>query len=710
MRRSRRKYWIAGLVVLLVTIGVTTYLLARPQGPRSDVILFKVKKEPLNVSVTEKGTLESAANTDLICKVRAGSKNFATSINWVVDDGTRVNPGDLLMLLDDSALKDLQESQEITVAQRLGDKLIAEREYEIQLKANEINIAQAVTDLLNAQIALEKLLGIEVDPNLIPLAAIAGIPSSLTENGSYRQSLDDLTGKITNALSDVEQNRERSAWSERMVKQAYMSPAQAEADKSRLESSLETLRSQRAAKALLMNYDRPLQITDVTSKRDNARLSLDKARLTADNLAAQKLTDLKTKSLIYTKEYDKLVDIKQQRGECRISAPTTIRPGSMVVYFKPDGNRFGNSTQALIEQGAQVKEGQKMLRIPNLEAMQVNTKIHEAMVSRIRGDNRTPTRILDLFQLGLFTNLDPFGRGFATRQAMQEQLANCKVRDSEAPVSFKLTDHVFHVLKRADLPDTVLAKLDSLRNKEFSQEEFGEELTALLSADELKKYQSTISTHAEMAKRTPLHDLEFHLNEIGQRTIVRIDAMPDKRYLAHVKSVSQVASQNDVFISDVKLYPTLVTVDNEIGPDGQLMPVSGEILKPDMTAEVTINVDASKEPVLTIPLQTIIGGAEMGATREVFVKTPTGYERRAIKLGLYNDKMIEVREGLTEGDEVVTNPKVLIGDAKTKTRDGGDQKSGGKGDGKEGGGGDPSKKGKKGGGGPPGGGPGGPKA
>ena len=53
----------------------------------------------------------------------------------------------------------------------------------------------------------------------------------------------------------------------------------------------------------------------------------------------------------------------------------------MVVYFKSESSRFSGRQQGMIEQGAQVKEGQKMLRIPNLERMQVNTKVHEAMVS-----------------------------------------------------------------------------------------------------------------------------------------------------------------------------------------------------------------------------------------------------------------------------------------------------------------------------------------
>ncbi len=651
VKRSRRNLYIAGGVVLLTVLGVVTFLLARPRGPRADVILFKVKRELLNVSVTEKGTLESADNKDLTCKVRAGtSKAFATTVNWVIDDGSRVNPGDKLMDLDESALKDNQESQEIVVTKCRGDLVDAEKAQEIVLKDNEINVANAVTALLNAEIALDKLLGMELESTQVPLAAAIGVAASVHENGSYRQSLDDLNGQITQALSDVEQNQERSAWSQRMVKQAYMSPAQAEADRSRLDSSVESLRSLRAKKALLMNYDRRLQIADLTTKRDNARLGLDNAKLKAIASAVQAENKYKTAFAVFSKEYDKLVDIKDQREKCRIKAPLTIRPGSMVVYFKPEGNRFGTSSQALIEQGAQIKEGQKMLRIPNLENMQIATKIHEAVVTRIRGDNRSPTHVYDLFQVGLASTLHPFGSALSTRPVVMDLLPFSTVIDEE-------TEH-----------------------------------------------PSLLQQH------------EFKLNEVGQRATIRIDSAADRRYVGHVKVVSQVASQNDFMMADVKLYPTIVSVDNELGPEGQLLPVSGEILKPDMTAEVTINVDASKDPVLTIPLQTVIGGAEMGATREVYVKTPSGYERKPVVLGLHNDKMVEVREGLNDGDEVVTNPKVLMDEKKAKTLYGDDQQGGGKGVPGKGGGkeGDPSKKGgKKGGPGGPGGPngvPGGPKA
>ena len=274
----------------------------------------------------------------------------------------------------------------------------------------------------------------------------------------------------------------------------------------------------------------------------------------------------------------------------------------MVVYFKNESRRFGNTNEGMIEQGMQVKEGQKMLRIPNLNLMQVNTKVHEAMVSRIRGDVRVPTKIVEFFQAGMLLSPDLLGRALATRQPIIEEVRN-----------------------------------------EFRKHEY-------------KKIAD------------------------GQRATVKVDSLPEKQFVGHVRSVSAVASQTDSWISDVKLYQTYVIIDGELLPDGRVVPLEGERIKPDMTAEVSINVDTSSEPVLTVPIQAVVSGAELGSSREVFVKTPSGgFERRPVELGLYNDMMVEVRKGLVEGDEIVVNPKVLLGDKdKSKTRDASDLKNGDK--------------------------------
>ena len=78
----------------------------------------------------------------------------------------------------------------------------------------------------------------------------------------------------------------------------------------------------------------------------------------------------------------------------------------MVVYYKDSNNRWSNTQDGMIQQGAQVKEGQKMLRIPDLKKMQVNTKIHEALIARIRGDDRQSTGFLDALRVAEDAGLD----------------------------------------------------------------------------------------------------------------------------------------------------------------------------------------------------------------------------------------------------------------------------------------------------------------
>ena len=68
--------------------------------------------------------------------------------------------------------------------------------------------------------------------------------------------------------------------------------------------------------------------------------------------------------------------------------------------------------------------------------------------------------------------------------------------------------------------------------------------------------------------------------------------------------------------------------------------------------------------------------------------TPDGPRERDVKLGLANDRMVEVLSGLEEGDKLIENPKVLLGET-AKTREPVSEKKAG------------DKKGGKGKGGPP---------
>jgi len=573
--------YLIGLGALLVLCGgILAFVMTRPASARPDVLTHTVKRESLTVTVSEKGTLESADNLDIVCKVKAGQKGFASTINWVIPDGSRVNAGDRLMILDDSALQEQLQTQQIVVDTTEAAKVKAEEDLAIVLKKNESDLAAARTAVILAQIELEKYLGLAFDDDDTPLAAIVGVPAALSESGEYRQKFDDLTGQLRLAESEVGQNSERAAWANNQVKKKYMSPAQAQAEKSRLDSSIEKLRSLQFQRKLLEGYERKKMLTDLTSKLDLAERTLDQKIKETHSLQVQAESEQKHKLSVYLQGVDKYEELKKQIELCKIKAP---RDG-MVVYYKQESNRFMSNSQGLIEQGQPVKEGQKLLRIPNLDVMQVNTKVHEAMVDRIKEDQRVPTFMLDWIRGGNAMQSNPFGRLVAQREEYQDALR------------------------------------DTIKEKEFK----------------------TVS--------------------LGQRATVRIDALgPDRVLPARVKSVAAVASQAEAWVSDVKMFPTVVLIEGKVAR-----------LKPDMSAEVTIHIDGVND-VLCIPLQAVFTESDAAGApkRKVYVKTAAGnYDKRDIVLGIFNQKMIEVKSGIDEGDEVVINPKVLLDDGKGKPGEG----------------------------------------
>mgnify|MGYP001807325424 CR=1 FL=1 len=562
------------------------------QPKRPDLITHTVQSEPLPVTVVERGTLESANNQELVCRVKAGSRGtFASSIKWVIDDGTMVIKGQKVLELDDSALRDQEQVQNIAVAKANAAYIKAKQELDIQRKANESDITQKKAALEVAEIDLEKFLGVARNPELDPLASLAGGAAGLEEKGEFRMRVDDLSAQLKLAKSDLEAYRDRSAWVERAARSGYQTPSQVGVELAKFDSARDKVEKLAKEKYALEMYTRKRELTDLLSKVRVALAGVEQAVLQAYAKEVQAEAERSTNHSVYMQELDKLAEIREQLAACKLVAPQA----GMVVYYKDQSSRFGSSNEGLIQVGAQVKEGQKLLRIPDLTRMQVTAKIHEALVSRIKGDDRRPTGVVESVQDGLtaFSPLFTF-------------------------------------------PES---SLDFARNA--------------------------------------LKEKEYYVARHGQTAVIRVDAFPGRVFTGRVRSVAAVAAQADWNSSDVKLFPTVVSIDDT--------DVTG--LKPDYSAEVTIQVDPGETKVLTVPLQAIVGTADMGPVRKVYVLENNVPVEREVELGVFNDKKVEVKKGLSEGEVVVINPKAILGDKAKGVREEGDPSGRGAGKGPQGGGG-----------------------
>jgi Cu(I)/Ag(I) efflux system membrane fusion protein len=126
-----------------------------------------------------------------------------------------------------------------------------------------------------------------------------------------------------------------------------------------------------------------------------------------------------------------------------------------------------------------------------------------------------------------------------------------------------------------------------------------------------------------------------------------------------------------------RAYPTqpgdgeVTLIYPEVKPETRTVRVRIEVpnpegrLKADMYADVVFRAGAGEGPVVTIPHSAVI---DSGTQQVVFVAKGEGrFEPRAIKVGRRDQGYCEVREGLNEGEEVVTAATFLI-DAESNLR------------------------------------------
>jgi HlyD family secretion protein len=152
---------------------------------------------------------------------------------------------------------------------------------------------------------------------------------------------------------------------------------------------------------------------------------------------------------------------------------------------------------------------------------------------------------------------------------------------------------------------------------------------------DLTKMEVTAYIHESVAKQ--VHE--------GMKARARIEGLQNQSFEGTVASVGPLPTNAGQWWSDeVKYFVSVVKLDHV--PSG---------LKPGMTAEVEFDVDRCQD-VLAVASEAVSveGGRDI-----CYVAGVDGLERRPVTLGRSNRDLLEVKNGLTEGDQVVLRPERL---------------------------------------------------
>jgi RNA polymerase sigma factor (sigma-70 family) len=243
-------------------------------------------------SLIERGSLASVDSGDIYCRVRTNPRlgqPRGTTIKSIVDDGSYVHKGEVLVSLDDSYWQE---------------------ELKRQLKAFQ----SARAAITSAETALEKT--------------------------KLQIERDELNSEIALRMAELK------------------------------------------VKQFGGNDPDEKEILKLEVKK--ARVTWQLAKMEGKSRLSSARADLQTKKEIAERELPQLDDIKDQIKKCTIKAPKD----GVVRYYVPEGTRANSTAGVVVAEGEPVREGQKLLQIPDLNHMLVSIRVPEALVALVHGEGK----------------------------------------------------------------------------------------------------------------------------------------------------------------------------------------------------------------------------------------------------------------------------------------------------------------------------------
>jgi len=264
---------------------------------------------------------EVQSSENVEIKCEVRSRNGSVSVLKVVPEGTKVKAGDFLVELDSTAFEKELEQQKIAVTNAETQKI------------------RAKTDSETALVSLEEY-----------------------EKGIFEESKTKLEMDLIAAQQELELSEETFRYSKLMQAKSFITKQQLDGEQLSVEQ----------AKRRIDLVQKQLEILNLFSKKREL------IRLKSDIQA----TEVKERNdeEAYKVEVTKLEEIEDLIAKCTVNVPAGV--SGQVVHNKEFDRRGGS--EWVLEPGAEVREGQVLIRLPNPDEMEVKALIQEQSITSIK--------------------------------------------------------------------------------------------------------------------------------------------------------------------------------------------------------------------------------------------------------------------------------------------------------------------------------------
>jgi len=614
--------------------------------------------ENLIITTTEDGTVEAEEKV-----VVTNELKWPVIIKSVVEEGTVVKKGDLIIEFECKALEDTIDQKELHLnnaelglEQAKKDLIIARKQHTINLERARNALQDAEENLTLYQDQSQSNLALMEETVKRARETLARYNS---EGGQKENALRDADIAITMDRKRLKIAQERLAFKKKVNEDPKLnkpySESEIESDELNVESLNNTLEKAIAAKELLIQYEIPQMIrqleedvnqvekdlkilkthTAVQTMRKKktavkeAQLNLDRAILGQEAELKWKQQEIKGKEKELKNHQEQMEELKEDEEKLRVTA----EKAGLVLYtpgWKEGGLRI------MLKEGESVYPRAQLMQIPDMTTLRVKTMLFEALreyvtVAGGQQENEAVEAEIESYIGEAFkTLITQVATGIIPKEKFEAESLKIKTdgiipRIKQAVVDGRMTK---------DQAKSFYSRLQE-QEAEIASQTGGTPKPIEINWDELPDVPKT---------KTVTNQPE---DQKGTQAIVVLDAFAQKTQITGQVVESSPLPKNtgpEWLQTGTKAYDLHVGIDWEANG---LTP--GMNLRPGMGGKVTLLLDEI-ENALTIPVLSVYNKKNHYYCMKLQDGTPTETE---ITPGKMNESRVQVLSGLNEGDKVL---------------------------------------------------------
>ncbi|MBC8453588.1 efflux transporter periplasmic adaptor subunit [PVC group bacterium] len=348
--RLRGYWWLWSAITAVVVWGVIGKSCVSSDDLK-DVPIFAARRGSLTISVTERGTIENREKVVVESEVEGNA-----TIVSIVEEGTLVEKGDLLIELDSSEFEETRSIQDIRVQNSAASLIQGKESLAIAKNKAEADIEKAEYDLKFAKIDLKKY-----------------------QEGDYPMSLQKADSKITLANEELKKSEDQYEWSEKLASKGFITQTEQLSDELTLKRKQIDFKTAQKDRDVLVEYTHERDLMEFQAKLKQSEMALERARRKARADIIKAEASLRASEAENNQQKRILDKLDKKIDACRIIAPEA----GMVVYASSTSRNPWRNKQPL-KVGSVVNYRHELIHLPISEEMNVDVRVQESSLRKVK--------------------------------------------------------------------------------------------------------------------------------------------------------------------------------------------------------------------------------------------------------------------------------------------------------------------------------------